>query len=84
MTQVLYQQLSIGICGKGVGRHDSQDICGESVVLLIGDSNLQAIISGQCEVAGEILYNSILYIIVFCIIGFIIIIIVISRGLVLL
>ena len=58
MTRVEYQNFPISSCGKRVGWCNCYSICGESAVLILGDSNLRALINGQYDIAGEILYNT--------------------------
>ena len=52
MTAVSYQKFPNDVCGKQVGRDVSHFRNGDKTVLLVGDSNLRAIINRQCVVTG--------------------------------
>ena len=58
MTRVTYQKFPLGVCGKQVGRAVSDVRDREKMVILVGDSNLRAIITGQCVVPGQLLIFS--------------------------
>ena len=63
MTLVQKQTFPVGSCGKRVGLCHTHSIYGDSTILVLGDSNLRALISGQCETAGEIgVLNKLLWI----------------------
>ena len=53
MTLVQKQSFPVGSCGKRVGLCDTHSISGDSTILVLGDSNLRALISGQCEGLGK-------------------------------
>ena len=53
MTLVQKQTFPVGSCGKRVGLCDTHSISGDSTILVLGDSNLRALISGQCEGLGK-------------------------------
>jgi hypothetical protein len=52
MTRVTYQRLPLGVCGKQVGRAVSDVRNRGKMVMFVGDSNLRAVINGQCAVPG--------------------------------
>ena len=60
MTQVRKQAFPVGICGKTVGFSETCHIYSDSTILILGDSNVRALISAQFDTAGKIVIKKVL------------------------
>ena len=55
MTLVRKQRFPLGFCQKTVGLSEACSVYSSSTVLILGDSNLRALLSGQFDTSGMVL-----------------------------